>query len=483
MIHTFEISYGLSLKDANTCAYRLNELTQAYKDKGYLISNFLDIERKSGRLEFTVPELMGIQNIRLSKFEDRSGYINFRICFMIEAEILRTGIDTLDLFFCSSEHAKELQTQYARAIYKLFPEAFTGRSAPLLYHSGFAPMETYTEDEFNHGGLFALPYLPLASVRRLDMTFDLVSEDEDHARLLTEMVQKSYYDGHKKIEMEGVSKNPENSLCYDKVYKSGSRSFSVYYKHDKMFDEAYKDRPNIKPIQELSKNVTRVEMSYTSQNRGNVKSLTWLQVPDGELTLGPLSYLANEQVSFSVFNKEFFDRVGYHPVKLKWFKLRELYKQVNKLVRDRKIKKIEGMKIKKLAKAIDNEGSLKPAVTLIKSKSKRIPCSVGTYRKYRNLAMRNGIMLTPIPKEEKFTELSAMPLFRNYSIWEVGKQYFSYMLPYQSVTESAPELEPVKDMYDAILEFLYGLYDQYVASHNADIEATMIPAEEYFEEE
>ena len=81
------------------------------------------------------------------------------------------------------------------------------------------------------------------------MTFDLVSEDEDHARLLTEMVQKSYYDGWKKIEIEGKSKNPDNTQCYDKVYKSGSRSFSVYYKYDKMCDEAYIDRPNIIQIQ------------------------------------------------------------------------------------------------------------------------------------------------------------------------------------------------------------------------------------------
>ncbi len=476
MIHTFEVSYGLSLKDANTCVYRLNELTHAYKDKGYLISDFMDVEKKSGRLNFTVPELMGIKNIRMYKFEDRSGYINYRIYFMIEAEIMRTGKDTLDLFFCSSEHAKELQTQYARAIYKLFPEAFTGRSASLLYHSGFAPKETYTEDEFDHGGLYALPYLPLASVRRLDLTFDLVSEDEEHARLLTEMVQKSYYDGHKKNEIEGESKNPENSLCYDKVYASGSRTFSVYYKYDKMFDEAYKDRSNIKQIQELSKNITRIEMSYTSQNRGNVKSLTWLKVPNGETPLGPLSYLASEQVSFNAFDKEFFGRVGWHPKELKWFKRRELYKEINKLVRNRKIKKTEGMQIKKLAKAIDDEGSLKPVVNLIKSKSKNLPCSMGTYRKYKNLAMQNGILLTPIPKESKFTELSAMPLFRNFSIWEVTNQDITYLLPYQSVTESAPELEPVKELYDAILSFLYGLYDEYSAYHNNMMKSLYIPA-------
>jgi hypothetical protein len=48
------------------------------------------------------------------------------------------------------------------------------------------------------------------------------------------------------------------------------------------------------------------------------------------------------------------------------------------------------------------------------------------------------------------------------------------MLPYHSITESAPELAPAKDLYDAILEFLYGLYNQYVERHNADFEAVKI---------
>lgn len=73
--------------------------------------------------------------------------------------------------------------------------------------------------------------------------------------------------------------------------------------------------------------------------------------------------------------------------------------------------------------------------------------------------------------------------FRNYSFDDLNGVIITYMLPYEPVTESAPELELVKDMYDAILEFLYGLYDQYNADWNARFEAAMIPAEEYFEEE
>ena len=46
------------------------------------------------------------------------------------------------------------------------------------------------------------------------------------------------------------------------------------------------------------------------------------------------------------------------------------------------------------------------------------------------------------------------------------------------VTESAPELEPVKELYDAILSFLYGLYDQYAADYNALWEAAIKQSEE-----
>ena len=483
MIHTLEVSYGLEMEDAVFCTHRLNEITNAFKDKGYFISNFLDKKKKSKPLIFTVPWIAGLKAIRLSKHIEDTGtdnsYAIFRIYFVIEAEVLRTGTDTLDLYFGSPRHAKQLQTQYAKAIYNLFPEAFNKRPAQLLCNSGFAPKESFTDkDEFNHSGLYALPYLPLASVRRLDMTFDLVSEDEEHAKLLTKMVGMSYYDGQKKKEQQGESKNPDNDECYDKVYASGSRSFYVYYKYDRMFDEAYKDRQNIKQIQEDSRNITRLEMSYTSQNRSNVKSLTWLQVPDGELPLGPLSYLASEQVPLNAFDKEYNGRIGYNKYNcnnLNWFKLHKLYDEVNNRVKAGIFKAKEGSLIKKLARAIHKEGSLKPVRKLINGKKcKKRPCSPGTYRKHRNLAMKNGIMLEPIPDDSKFSELSAVPVFRNYSYDEAGSQSTTHMLPYQSVVESAPELEPVKDLYDAILKFLYEKYDQYAASHNTNYEAAKI---------
>ena len=158
MIHTFQISYGLGLEHANTCAYRLKELTGAFE--GWQIREFLDIKKKSGYLIFRVPELVGINTVKLVKYEDRYLGVTFRIYFHIEAEILRTGTDTLDLFFASPEHAKQLQTQYAKAIFNLFgTEPFTGRPASQLYNTDFAPRDSYLPDEFENynGGLYSLP--------------------------------------------------------------------------------------------------------------------------------------------------------------------------------------------------------------------------------------------------------------------------------------------------------------------------------------
>ena len=91
--------------------------------------------------------------------------------------------------------------------------------------------------------------------------------------------------------------------------------------------------------------------------------------------------------------------------------------------------------------------------------------------------MQNGMMLATIPARHGVDELSTYLNLRNFDVSKMTAQIISHMLPYQSVTESAPEMEPVKDMYDSILEFLYGLYDQYVASHNADFEEEKILVE------
>ena len=487
MIHTFQISYALSLSDANLCAYRLNERTRKYE--GYKITKFLDISKNRGSLIFTLPELIGIKSIELLKYKDRDTRINFRIYFIIEAQLLLTGTDTLDLYFSSPANAKELQMQYAKAIYSLFPEAFNGRPASSLYNSGYADVTSYTDDEFEKAGLYSLPYLPLASVTRMDFTFDAVSEDEEHARLFTEMLQKTYYDGRKKIEIKGFHRNlATDKYCYDKVNENASRSFSVYYKFDKMCAEEYDRRPNIEEIRDEARNITRIEMSKFKPNRDTLKSMTTLQVPSNAISLGPLPYIANEQVPTNVFLTEYIDKVGNGPG-IKWYDRSKLKSRLNELQKQHKIKAIEKDTLIKISQAISQEQSLKKVINAFKKEgeitlhrkrdknNKQVKevfkCSIGRYKKYRDIAIQNGIMLVTIPGSRTIKELSAIPRLRNFDFSEVSSQAITKMLPYQS--GSIPELP---ELYDDIISFLYGLYDNYNSKWNKRIEALSIPEEE-----
>lgn len=497
MIHTFKISYEMSLSDATTCAWALNRRLPKPKLKKY-ITDFLDTNKKLGHQVFKIPDLTGIQSITLVKYEDRNGFTVFRIYFLIEAEILRTGNDTLDLYICSPEHAKELQTQYAKVIYCLFPEAFNGRPASLLYNTDFAPKESYAEEEFQeHSGFYSLPYLALASIKRIDFTYDVVRSSPEDARLFTYMVQQSYYDGLKKQVKKGKKKNTgSKEKCYDKEYLNGSRAFSVYYKYDKMMDKKYDTRSNIAQIREDSRNIVRIELPNFNPGRTKIKSLTNLWVPDNALTLGLLPYLVTEQIPFRAFFKEYGDHVGNGP-DLKWYKRRELNKRLNKLVREGRISEHAKTMMKKISQAISQgrsrqfSHSLEKAITAFKENGEIIlhkqrdkdtkkqiletfKCSMAQYNSHRKLAIANGMMLVTIPDSAKFKELSALTVLRNYEFGLIGSQILIHMLPYQSVAETAPEMEPVKNMYDSILSFLYGLHDNFMERHNTGFEEARI---------
>ena len=466
MIHTLEISYEISLPDAITCVHRLNERTHSHK--GYRITNFLDTAKRSSPLVFVVPDLSGILTITVKKHQFRNSNPAFRIYFLIEAEILRTGTDTLDLYYSSSEHAKQLQTQYAKAIYNLFPEAFNGRPAHLLFTSNFADPKSYTEEEHlhMHGGMYSLPYLALASVKRIDFTYDMVLNSPEDANLYVYMVQNSYYDSSKKVEKKGKNRNPDSSLkCYDKIYESGSRAISFYDKYNKMMDPVYNSRSNIAQIRETARNIARIELPIFNPARSKVKSMTWLQIPEDAIPLGPLPYLTNEQVPRIAFFKEFANHIGNGP-DLKWYKRGALKTQLNIMVRQNKITKGARDFMIKISQAIaqsrckNDSYGLKKAITAFK--------------------MKKGLMLVTIPDSKKTKQLSTqLPPLRNFAYTDVGCQLTTRMLPYQSISEyDAPELEPVKELYDDVLSFLYGLYDEYAAQWNSNMEEALIPVTE-----
>lgn len=501
MIHTFTVSYELSLKDANTCTYRLQERTQAFKGQKYRITNFLDVDREFGRLIFKVPEFPGIKNITLLKITDRNEQRIFRIYFQIEAEILRTGVDTLDLFFCSPEHARELQIQYAKVIYSLFPEAFMGRPASHLATSDFAELGSYAPEEYingennnGHGGMYSLPYLPLGSVNRIDFTYDHVAADEKQAKIFTEMLSKSYYDGWKKKVHIGQNKNKEKGSAaksQDRAYASSRKTFSVYYKFDKMMSAEYDNRSNIAQIREDSRNVVRIEMPVKSPGRELIKRITSLNIPEDAMPLGPLPYLVTEQAPINYFEREFFGHVG-NSYEIKWYTRDKLDSKVKGLIRDGTLNNHKGQTIIKLTAAISKRGSLNTYITALKKyqekraknkekykNEKKQFLTLKAFMDYRKLAIQNGIMLATIPAKHGIDELSAYLNLRNFDFSEVTWQLIRYMLPYHSITEEAPEMEPVKDTYDSIMEFLYSRYDQYNAEFTAMAEEAKRSPEEF----
>ena len=198
--------------------------------------------------------------------------------------------------------------------------------------------------------------------------------------------------------------------------------------------------------------------------------------------------MASEQVTARLFEKEFIHRVGNFK-DLRWLTRDGFDEIINKKMRAKEISKTVGNGLIKMSQAVSKRGSLKKYVDAlkkynesiqgkkIKKKDRKFP-SLGTFFNYKKTAMLKGLMLPTIPANRSLKELPVKLTFRSFDLDELNWVIATYMLPYQSVTESAPELEPVKDLYDAILKFLYELYDQYNADNNAQWEAAIRQSEE-----
>jgi len=166
--------------------------------------------------------------------------------------------------------------------------------------------------------------------------------------------------------------------------------------------------------------------------------------------------------------------------------------KVKGLIRDGTLNNHKGQTIIKLTAAISKRGSLNTYITALKKyqekraknkekykNEKKQFLTLKAFMDYRKLAIQNGIMLATIPAKHGIDELSAYLNLRNFDFSEVTWQLIRYMLPYHSITEEAPEMEPVKDTYDSIMEFLYSRYDQYNAEFTAMAEEAKRSPEEF----
>lgn len=374
MVHTFEILYIMNQRAATYCAFKLNQKACAYKiDKRSKeekrmtraeIRAFLrqiHIRKKYECIKFKGFSIPGIHQMNLLKYKEAPG--NYFLYIMIEPEVLLTGENTLDVFVCSAPNVKQLQTNYAEAIYTLFPKAFEGR--PPLSQVRFHDQKRVHPDEWKNWGLYNTPYLPLAITSRIDFCADYKLEN---AALYVEMISKSYYRSRKKnVKLKNLNPFSEDK-SHDTLFYDKTSGFCIYDKGNKMWSHDYDNMHNIAQIREDAKDVIRIERPFYKVSKQKLLSLTGLPIPKAEegseapLTLGPLLLMYDERVGLKTLFKEYLscvlgikrtEFISYmqnHP-DFKWVSLKRFVREMDRLYEAGRITKQRHDTVLKMAYA------------------------------------------------------------------------------------------------------------------------------------
>ena len=373
MIHTFEILYILNRRAAIYCAHRLNQRVNASKRKDPDdIKKFLrqtHIRKKYEGLQFKGLRLPGIHQIDLLKYKKVPG--NFFLYITIEPEVLLTKENTMDVYYCSVPNAKQLQTEYAKAIYVLFPRAFEGR--PNLEQVRYADQKTIHPDEWKNYTLYWLPYLPLSILTRVDFC---VNYKLDNANLYVELIRKSYYSSRKK-EKKFKNLNPfSEDKSHDSLFYDKTSGFCIYNKYNKMMDPKKDYMHNIEVIREEAKDVIRIERPFYKISKPKLYSLVGIHIPkaiEGEeapLKLGPLPLIYDESVGLRTIFKEYVTNVlgikrtrvkEYlaHHGEFKWVSLKRLPRELDRRLEAGQITRHNHDTVLKMAYAVSRARSVK----------------------------------------------------------------------------------------------------------------------------
>ncbi len=510
MIHTFEILYVLNRRAATYCAYKLNRHVNAAERYSHTdLRRFimqLHIRRNSCGIHFRGLRIPGIHQIDLLKYKAAPG--NFFLYIMIEPEVLLTGENTLNVFFCCPVNAKQLQTNYARAIYQLFPKSFKGR--PTLTQVRYHDQGTVHDDEWKNWTLYNIPYMPLSFVSRIDFCLNYKL---DNASLYVEMIQKSYYSARKKkIKFKNLNPFSQNR-CHDFLYYDKTSGFLVYNKFDKMMDPEKDEMHNICQIREEAENVIRIERPFYKISKQKLFSISGMVVPaartgeEAPLKMGPLPFLADETIGIRTIFKEYMQRVlgikrtelqHYDIVNypsLKWVSCKRFRREMDRILESGRITRQRHEIILKMAYATSEARSVMKAVQ---------NCNTGTHvwwgrdddddeNKVRVAFQRStknftdvwhdmhhlGIMLARIPNEREVhgvenndwnaRELDANFIFNTDNLVGIGtildketSSHFDF-LPYRVVRGyDTPDPLEVRHNYSEVLERIYARFVQYL---------------------
>lgn len=517
MVHTFEILYILNRQEARYCAYKLNQrVNVADRIQREDIQNFLHIapmRRNSIGLHFKGLRIPGILQIDLLKYKREPGY--FFLYITIEPEVLLTGENTLDVYWCSFPNMKELQTKYAEAVYTLLPRAFEGR--PPLYQVRFQDQKKFHPVEISFGGLFMIPFLGLSILSRIDFCANYKLEN---AALYVEMIRKSYYHTRKKnVKFKNLNPFSENksndTLFYDKT--SG---FCIYDKYNKMMDSRKDRMHNIAQIREDAKDVIRIERPFYKISKPKLYSLTGLRVPKAEegreapLKLGPLPFLCIEEIGLNTIFKEYircvlgikatqkYDMVNRQS--FKWVSLKRFVREMDRLYKVGRITKRRHDTVLKMAYATSEARSVKRAVHNCNAGTHiwwghdeeenkiRIPFrrSADRFKDMWQKMYELGMMLFRIPDDREVAgvenneweakELDANFIFDvNANMVAIGtmldeetSSYFDF-LPYQFVRGRGLDTDDpleIRQNYDEILSRIYYHFGKYIEESRKELE-------------
>ena len=510
MVHTFEILYILSSRfETMYCAYKLNQrVNAANRISSEDIQTFLNsvpTRKNSIGLHFKGLRIPGILQIDLLKYKNAPGSVFLYIT--IEAEVLLTGENTLDVYWCSFTNMKELQTKYAEAIYTLFPRAFEGK--PPLSQVRFYDQKKIHPIEIRFGGLFMIPYLGLSILSRIDFC---TNYKLDNATLYVEMIRKSYYHTRKKnIKFKNLNPFSENksndALFYDKT--SG---FCIYDKYNKMMDSRKDRMHNIAQIREDAKDVIRIERPFYKISKPKLYSLTGLRVPkavegrEAPLKLGPLPFLCIEEIGLDTIFREYircvlgikstqkYDMVNRQD--FKWVSLKRFVREMDRLYKAGRITKRRHDTVLKMAYATSEARSVKKAVKNCDAGTHiwwghdeegnkiRIPFrrAADRFKDMWHKMYEFGMMLFRIPDDREVVgvenndweakELDANFIFDvNANMVAIGamldkepSSYFDF-LPYQFVKGRGLDTDDpleIRQNYDEVLSRIYHHFEKYI---------------------
>ncbi len=499
MVHTFEILYILNRREAAYCALRLNQrVNDAEKFSREDIQIFLRpirLRRNSTGINFKGLRIPGIHQISLVKYKDAPGC--FFLYIMIEPEVLLTGENTLDVFYCSFPNLKELQQKYAQAIFLLWPKAFEGR--PHLSQVRYHDQKHVQPVEWSFGRLFMTPHLSLAILSRIDFC---VNCKLDNANLYVEMIKKSYYHSRKKNK-KFKNLNPfSEDKSHDALFYDKTSGFCIYNKFNKMMDPAKDNMHNIDQIREDARDVIRIERPFYKITKEKLYRMSGLIIPkaqDGKeppLKMGPLPLLWNEKIGLYSIFKEYqqcvlgIKRNRWHDIverpSFKWVSTasKKFNRKLDSLLEEGRITQHQHDTILKMAYATSEARSVKRAVHNCNAGTEiwwehdedenkiRIPFhrSAGSFIDTWHDMYELGMMLLRIPGEQPpVDELDANFIFDTDNWTGIGtmleKEYSSHydFLPYKVIRAyDSPDPLELQYNYEEITRIIYQRFLKYM---------------------